>query len=134
MSLLCIGATKHLPNGHSENITDDFFKSGYVFLTYDPTVGATLYQTLNQAHTGTLIAVKSFSVQHGLYIKALGLIADQPNTEKLTSERKVKWIWKGNHCFGRMDDKLDNVRSGALYQELNTDLIQQIVNLLFWKF
>jgi hypothetical protein len=129
--MICIGTTRFNPDQTTTDLLNDFIKNGEIYLTYDPEVGAHLDLELKNLPLGTLVALKSFSVQHGLYIKAVGLIKDLPSEKPAhSSSRSVKWLWTGKNHFGRLNDKLDNMRSGAMYTELNPVVKNKIIELI----
>ena len=127
--MICIGATRFNSDKTTTDLSKEFVKEGKVYLTYDPEEGLYLDLQLKNLPLGTFLAIKSFSVQHGLYIKAVGVLSDLP-TKSSTNFRTVKWLWSGNTHFGRLNDKLDNMRSGAMYSELNPELQKKIIELI----
>jgi hypothetical protein len=131
MSLICIGATSEDEEGNVIDYVDDFIKEGLVKITYEKGVGSEFKQFLEQLPLGQMIAIKAYSVKYGLYIKALGFIADSSPSLIYDQDlvRKVKWVWKGNQHFGRFKDKMC-MRQGAMYVEMNKPLIEKIFDLV----
>ena len=135
MSLLCISS-----NFDGIEIIDSFYAHGQIWFNEEIKEKILPMSTiLDQAKIGTWVVIKSFNPQNGLTIKGIGYIYDNQNwsTYYIGMEntiqpiaRNVKWLWKGKKNIGKIDDKMDHMRTGIMYFELNQNVVEQIFSLL----
>jgi hypothetical protein len=80
--------------------------------------------------SGDVLDIKSHPPNEGLIIKAVGIVVDDTVSEiDLGFCLEVEWVWQGYEVLGRVDDKY-NVRNTTLYEEVNPDVQQNVINLL----
>ncbi len=115
--------------------TSDFISHNGAFIGHDEKDASPLFILLDRIVVGDIIVIKSYSQGNGLYIKAVG-ICDDPGRvilPKLGKGRSVKWLWTGNECLGVIKDYYTHFRTGSLYEELNPEVVQKIINLILNK-
>lgn len=130
MSLLCVGQYVD-----GQDATPFCYENGVIFLGFDLNDEPVINDAFANIPLGSPVAIKSFTPNDGLTIKAVAIVCDNRVftilfNGKPRQARKVKFLWKGNEHFGRLNDKLDSVRNGTLYQEMNNSLIEKIINLI----
>jgi hypothetical protein len=125
--LLCIGA---YINGKDE--TQDFIDGKMAYLGWSESDAPALHSILAKIDVGSLIAIKSFTPQGGLTIKAVGIVASSQlyHDPVRGPFRRVKWLSDERLEFGPTDDKMHSIRTGAIYYELNPDIIEAIIKLI----
>ena len=97
-----------------------------------------LHQLFARIGVGDIVFAKSFPPSHGLYIKGVAVVTS-PELYSLPSlgvGRAVRWIWtalEGREPIhlGRLDDRYDYFRGGALYEELGPAVQSQVLEILF---
>lgn len=113
-----------------------FIAQGIICVGWDKKTAPAFHAMLAGMSVGDTVFIKSFSPKVGLYIKAIGIIADSDVFESnLGSARKVKWLFSANSKeqwlkFGRMYDKYDFMRGGTLYPEFNPEIVRVITDKL----
>lgn len=143
MSLYCGGAIYG-----SNSMVKAFCENSVFCLGWDEEEAPTLYEVLKEVSLGDYFAIKSFSPNDGLRIKAVGIVTD-PAIRKMPNGLgwgiDVEWVWhywgpddliiEGNSVqhIGRMDDKWDNVRVATLYKEYNVELIDFVFRTILEK-
>lgn len=113
-----------------------FIAQGIICVGWDKETAPAFHAMLAGMSVGDTVFIKSFSPKVGLYIKAIGIIADSDVFESnLGSARRVKWLFSANNKeqwlkFGRMYDKYDFMRGGTLYPEFNPEIVKAITDKL----
>jgi len=114
-----------------------FIEKNQAFVGYAEHDAPGLHVILKQVSASDIVIVKSFSPKAGLYIKAVGIVRYQgvfPHPE-MGSGISVDWRWHtlGDNepiKMGKLNDRMDNMRSGTIYQEYNPRVISTALSLL----
>jgi hypothetical protein len=125
--LLCIGA---YING--QDATDTFISEKMAYLGWTENEAPVLHDILAKIPVGSLIAIKSFTPQGGLTIKAVGIVSSSRLFQHPTYGpfRSVKWLSENRLEYGPTDDKMHSIRTGAIYYEINPVIVEAIVKLI----
>jgi hypothetical protein len=134
MAIYAIGAVYD-----GEDVSSDFISAGVACIGWDEADAPYAHQLFRRITVGDLITIKSYAPQHGLYLKAVGIVT-KPNYlsrrhTTLGESIAVDWVWCPDqpHYVGLMRDKADYMRRGTLYEELNPRLQKLITDLLLGR-
>lgn len=123
--------------GSNNEKLPEFISRKQAFVGYSSNDAPGLHVLLNQISLGDIIFVKSFSPKAGLYIKAVGIVRKTglfPCPE-MGHGISVDWRWHtvGENTpvkMGKLDDRMDNMRGGTIYQEFNPTVAKEVISRL----
>ena len=120
------------------DVTERFLQQGGAYLGWSHADAIFFHEILSRIAIGDLVFIKSFTPVHGLHVKAVGLVVEPANARALDADLGssvgVQWVWGAPLdvplVIGRLDDRGDQVRTGALYEEMNPEVRRRLVGLL----
>ncbi len=121
--------------GSTDDKLPEFLSRNLACIGWPRDEAPAIHQLLGQIAVGDIVFVKSFPPQHGLYIKAVGIVdsSEVYTSRDLGSGRSVQWVWVHNvdpAHLGRLNDHYDQFRAGSLYQELGPQVQAAVIDLL----
>lgn len=128
--------------GSTEEKLPEFISKGHAFIGYTPEEAPALHQILKSIKISDIVFIKSFNGAHGLFIKAVGIVTGNEVLKDPYSGLgygvPVKWIWVCSENdpqkkLGKLEDKMDNMRGGTLYEEFGPEVQKVVLDLLFSK-
>jgi len=112
--------------------TEDFMSDGVVGVGWTDRDSFGCRAMVRGITVGDIAFIKAYPPNQGLILKAVGVVlsnkpVDDPNLGYCV---KVRWEWGGTRVVGKMNDKLDFMRRGAVYPEHNPDIQSLAIRLL----
>jgi hypothetical protein len=126
MAIFGFGATYD-----QEDVSGRFIAAGAACVGWPDADAPPLHNILRHIKIGDIAFLKSFAPQVGLTIKAVGMVTgrEPQEVENLGWGVAVRWVWRGEHRVGRLEDKYP-VRGITLYEEYNPRVEEQVIDLL----
>ncbi|MEM4379881.1 MAG: hypothetical protein QXL01_04255 [Thermoplasmatales archaeon] len=133
MAIFGLGIKYH-DEGIETDMTEVFLSHGVAAVGWTANDNPSLHRLMRCIKTGDLIFLKTYirtSSPPALRIRAVGVVIDDNahDIPNIGTGVNVRWVWTGDERLPAPDPY--NVRSVALYEELNPDVQQRILELLF---
>ena len=129
MAVFAFGA-----NYDGVDVYNDFIKNNCVGIGWSYNDNTSGHNMIRAMKAGDIVYIKSCNLGSDITVRAIGVITDfdckvVPGVASIA--RNVKWLEKKSFIIPnpKKTDK-NNVRSNAVYEEFNLDVIQQIIGRL----
>ncbi len=121
----------------SDQVASVFIHQGVACIGHSYQSAAALYALMDTIGNGDIIFLKSYSPKTGLGIKAIGVCTDSDIEPKYDEDGEsvgngidVDWVWTNEDdetlIVGKVNDKWNHCRMGALYQEFGPKVIHKL--------
>jgi hypothetical protein len=120
--------------GGDTDVSGDFLQMGMACVGWSEQDAPPLFDILRNIGNGDLVFIKSFNLQVGLTIKAVGVVTDRTIRQYTVQGCPrhgvaVCWVWQGSDQVGRIDDKYP-VRTVTLFEEHTPSVQARVIRHL----